>query len=148
MGLDDPDVTEWVDDPSRSDPAVVSDPHFTGVAARTAFDEIGGGGYTGRRVPVEDTGGGGTRLVHWRETVFDNELMTGFIDPVSNPLSLVTIASLEDMGYEVDRSVSEFYQLSLSVSQAANRIYLGDDVLREPIFTIDSSGRIRPLTAR
>lgn len=137
-----------VGDPASQDSTAASDPHFTGPGARAAFDQVGGAAYTGHRVPIEDTGGPGTRLVHWRETVFENELMTGFIDAGSNPLSLVTIASLEDMGYTVDRTVAEAYQLRLSVSRASSKLFLGDDVLREPIFTIDAEGRIRPLRVR
>lgn len=52
-------------------------------------------------VPVENTGGGGTRDGHWRESVFRNELMTGFLNLGENPLSLVTTASMSDLGYGV-----------------------------------------------
>jgi len=138
----------FVADPADQDSTAASDPHFTGAGARTAFDQIGGTLYTGKRVPIEDTGGPGTRLVHWRESVFDDELMTGFVNAGSNPLSLVTIASLEDMGYTVDRTVAEAYRIRLSIGRAANRVFLGDDVLREPILTIDAAGRIRPLRVR
>ena len=48
-------------------------------------------------VPVENTGGAGTRGAHWRETVFRNELMSGFIDAPGNPISRVDlVASLGD----------------------------------------------------
>ncbi|MDH3732988.1 MAG: hypothetical protein OEU54_05615 [Gemmatimonadota bacterium] len=132
------------------DSSGVTDPYFDGAAALEAFDLIGGASYVGNRVPIEDSGGGGTRFVHWRETVFGNELMTGFLDAGSNPLSLVTIASLEDMGYLVDRQIAESYALS-SVPRAgssASRRYLGNDVLDEPVFEIDARGNIRRLTAR
>ncbi len=127
-----------------------SDPFFNGSAGRTAFDELGGESYVGNRVPIEDSGGGGTRFVHWRESVFDNELMTGFLDAGSNPLSLLTIASLEDMGYTVSRSTAESFGLSLTVraGRGASRIDLGDDVMREPLFTIDSHGVIRRVRVR
>lgn len=49
-------------------------------------------------VPVETEGGAGTAGVHWAETVFDTELMTGIIDWV-DPLSSLTAASLADLGY-------------------------------------------------
>ena len=38
----------------------------------------------------------GTVDAHWRELVFDNELMTGFINFGTNPLSGVTVSSLAD----------------------------------------------------
>ncbi len=138
-------------DSAAADTTRVPDPHFTGPAAQVAFEQVGGFAYVGARVPVEDSGGAGTRLSHWRETVFDNELMTGFIDQGSNPLSLVTIASLEDLGYVVDRGVAEAYALSLSRRPAGGsrtRIALGSDILDEPIYEVDRAGRIRPLIPR
>ena len=60
-------------------------------------------------VPVANTGGPGTADAHWRESVFDNELMTGYIDSGSNPLSAVTVGSLADIGYGVDLAASDPY---------------------------------------
>ena len=62
-------------------------------------------------VPVENTGGPGTAGGHWRESVFRNELMSGFIAAPNNPLSRITVASLQDMGYEVDMAKAEPYKL-------------------------------------
>jgi hypothetical protein len=62
-------------------------------------------------VPVENTGGPGTRGSHWRETVFNNELMTGFVDSPPNPMSRLTVASLKDMGYQVDVNAADAYGL-------------------------------------
>ena len=65
-----------------------SDPHFTGADATLAFNDEGGASYSASaKVPVEDMGGPGTADAHWRELVFDNELMTGFINFGTNPLS-------------------------------------------------------------
>jgi hypothetical protein len=50
-------------------------------------------------VPVETDGGSGTAGGHWDETTFVNEVMTGYIDP-TNFLSTMTVAALEDMGYD------------------------------------------------
>jgi hypothetical protein len=61
-------------------------------------------------VPVENTGGLGTRNGHWRETTFGNELMTGFLNSGKNPLSRLTIASLRDLGYIVNLSVADPYK--------------------------------------
>lgn len=77
----------------------IRDTHFIGSATIDAFNAIGGQDYSGEKVPVENTGGDGTRNGHWRESVFDTELMTGFLDGGFNPLSIVTQASLEDLGY-------------------------------------------------
>jgi hypothetical protein len=64
-----------------------------------------------RPVPVENTGGPGTAGSHWRESVFLNELMTGFIGGGSNPLSRLTVAALQDMGYTVNFDAAEPYAL-------------------------------------
>jgi hypothetical protein len=50
-------------------------------------------------VPVETDGGPGTAGGHWDELLFDEEIMTGFVDTGSY-VSEMTIAALEDMGYD------------------------------------------------
>jgi len=50
-------------------------------------------------VPVETDGGSGTAGGHWDDSTFDDELMTGYISE-SNYVSSMTVASLEDLGYE------------------------------------------------
>jgi hypothetical protein len=84
-------------------------PRFTGAAAKKEYGVLKGAGPTA--VPVENTGGPGTMNSHWRETVFKNELMSGFIAGPNNPLSRVTVASLQDLGYVVDLSAAEPYAL-------------------------------------
>src|SRR2546427_12876557 len=75
-----------------------TDPHFVGAQATAAFDRNGGQPYSaGAKVPVENCCGPGTRDGHWRETVFDTELMTGFLNGgVPNPLSVITTARSEE----------------------------------------------------
>ena len=62
-------------------------------------------------VPVENNGGPGTADSHWRETLFRNELMSGFIAASNNPLSRLTVCSLQDLGYVVDLNAAEPYTL-------------------------------------
>jgi hypothetical protein len=90
-----------------------TEPYFTGVAAVTAFDDAGGELRTRPKVPVENTGGPGTRDGHWRESVHNSELMTGWIEGggVPNPLSAITIGSLADMGYAVNMNAADPYVL-------------------------------------
>ena len=90
-----------------------ADPHFNGPGAIAAFDAAGGSSRTFPKVPVENTGGSGTRDSHWREAVHNSELMTGWIESggVLNPLSAITIASLADMGYAVNMSAADAYLL-------------------------------------
>ena len=73
---------------------------------------------TSRPVPVANRGGQGTRCGHWREDVFGNELMTGFLDTGSNPLSRPTIGALEDLGYEVNYEAADVYQIPTSLQLA------------------------------
>ena len=86
-----------------------SDPYFTGANARAAFAAAGGSVYNGNPVPLENTGGEGTRDGHWRETVLGNELMTGFISTAGNPLSAITVGALLDMGYAVNLAAADAY---------------------------------------
>ncbi|MEO5823673.1 MAG: leishmanolysin-related zinc metalloendopeptidase [Vicinamibacteraceae bacterium] len=86
-----------------------ANPTFTGAKAKKAFGTLKGKGPT--PVPVENTGGEGTRDSHWRESVFKNELMSGFIAAAGNPLSRLTVASLQDLGYKVNLSAAEAYSL-------------------------------------
>jgi hypothetical protein len=88
--------------------ATTNNPIFTGAQATAAYNQIFGTNATG--VPVENTGGGGTRNSHWRESIFRTELMTGFLGPgVINPLSRVTVASMADMGYTVNMAAADAY---------------------------------------
>jgi Leishmanolysin len=59
---------------------------------------------------VEQQGGQGTACSHWAERCLGRELMTGFANPGSrNPLSRITIGSLDDMGYAVDYTQADPY---------------------------------------
>jgi hypothetical protein len=89
--------------------ANTNNPRFTGANAKKEFGILKGTGPTA--VPVENTGGAGTKNSHWRETVFRNELMSGFIAAPNNPLSKVTAACLKDMGYVVNMNAAEPYNL-------------------------------------
>ncbi len=87
-----------------------SNPTFVGELAMKEYAALRGLAAPAP-VPVENTGGTGTRDSHWRETVFRNELMSGFIAAKGNPLSRVTVASLEDLGYVVNMAAAEAYAL-------------------------------------
>ncbi len=93
-----------------------NNPTFLGLQASSVYRSLGGRG----RVPVENTGGAGTRDGHWRESVFGNELMTGFLNSGGNPLSRLTIASLADLGYSVNLGAADGYQLPSGALQAAS----------------------------
>jgi len=119
------------------------DTHFAGQQAIAAFDRVGGASHAGGKVPVEnDTSryGRGALDTHWRESVFGAELMTTavVIEDGTEPLSEVTIAALEDLGYEVDYTRAERYSLppATSLMQAARGtgvVHLHNDVRQGPI---------------
>ena len=88
-----------------------TNPTFAGKGAMAEYKVLRAKTGAARRVPVEATGGPGTRDSHWRETVFRNELMSGFISAPGNPMSRMTVASLADLGYEVDLDAAEAYGL-------------------------------------
>jgi hypothetical protein len=94
-------------------------PTFSGKGAMAEYRALRGSGSANQRVPVENTGGPGTADSHWRETVFRNELMTGFVGAAGNPLSRMTVASLMDLGYAVDFDVAEDYALPNLMDLAA-----------------------------
>lgn len=56
--------------------------------------------------PVEKGFNPGTQFGHWDENCFGNELMTGIADKPS-PFSILTIASVEDLGYSVSYKVAD-----------------------------------------
>jgi hypothetical protein len=89
-----------------------NDPQFTGMAAAREYgDLLGGDGPRPTSVPLANVGGPGTRDGHWREEVFANELMTGFLDTGANPISRLTIGAFEDLGYSVDYAAADAYRL-------------------------------------
>jgi hypothetical protein len=76
------------------------------------------------------------------------ELMTGFIDPSSNPLSRVTVASLADLGYTVSFAAVDAYTLPGSALRlsAAPSVSLEDDHWDGPVFGVDENGNVLGVT--
>jgi hypothetical protein len=91
----------WWNDFGLVSGASTTDPWFNGASATSFFNLMGGAGYLGNKVPIEDVGGSGTRLLHWRSSLMTNELMTGFACRPKAPLSLITLASFADMGISI-----------------------------------------------
>jgi sulfatase modifying factor 1 len=65
-------------------------------------------------VPLESKGDPGTARVHWSDTVFGTELMTGFVEPagVAMPLSRITVGAFADLGYTVNYAAADAYTLT------------------------------------
>ncbi len=95
---------------------------YIGAGGIAGCKSLGGINTCATSVPVEGVqGGAGTLNSHWRETTFGKELMTGFINSGKNPLSIMSIRSLEDLGYTVDTTAADpFSQPGLNVRAAGS----------------------------
>jgi hypothetical protein len=139
---------------ASSPPGTILDTFFSCAKAVAMFDSIGGTSYTGgNKVPVENCGpaspvgcGAGNVNAHWREPTFVEELMTGFLNGgVTNPLSRLSAAAMEDLGYGVNYAGSDNYVHVFTLLAGVARqslLNLGDDLYRGPIYVVDRSGRV------
>jgi hypothetical protein len=117
-----------------------TDPYFTGTHALSAYRTLGGGA---AGAPIENTGGQGTRDGHWRESVFGNELMTGYIGGIPNPLSTLTIASLQDLGYGAAPGAANGYTMGGTSGGVSAPVDLRErELMTGPKYRIDRDGRI------
>ena len=131
-------------------------PFFTGGSARQAFQSALGAGvvWSDSTVPLEGNGScfDGTRDGHPSEPIFVNELMTGYIDPVSNPLSAVSASFLRDLGLTVNDLAADPYTLPYGLA-AARMTTAGGTKLNEmhvdpPIHMMDRNGRVTRIIDR
>jgi hypothetical protein len=96
-----------------------SDPRFIGANAVSIWPPFSVAlAFPSTTPPLENLGGAGTAGSHWRESVFHAELMTGYIEApgVFMPLSRMTIATLKDVGYQVDYSQADTFVGNLLAS--------------------------------
>jgi len=93
---------------------------FTGTNALREYRSRFGN--TDTSVPLETVGGAGTVGAHWRESVFRNELMTGYVEAagVAMPLSTITVAAMQDMGYEVNYQAADPFVPAVRSASSAN----------------------------
>jgi trimeric autotransporter adhesin len=105
------------------------DPRFIGPQATAEHNALFG--VTEAGVPLENfLAGPGTAEAHWRQSVYDNELMTGFLNPgVPTPISRVTAAQWADLGYEIDITQADPFTPPLQGS--TNQFDPGDVLLPE-----------------
>lgn len=124
---------------------------FLGEGAVARYEQLAGPPRTS--VPLEDgQNGGGGADAHWEEDVFDNEIMTGVLQAATaNPLSVLTIAALWDMGYVVDMGQAEAYTLSGAPLTAQGASPSGFELRELPfpeVMEVGPDGRPRPLPPR
>ena len=106
---------------------------YSGAKSITKFNELTGSSLT--QLPFEDTGAAGdeTYGVHCKESgdngqyAFDNELMTGISEGggAAELLSEVTIAALDDSGYEVDYGAADVWTGAGTGSGPAGGMVIG-----------------------
>jgi hypothetical protein len=128
---------------------------YTGALGVGGCVAVGGATVCPGSIPLEQTGGSGTRDSHWSEAVFFNELMTGFVNVRSqvptgllNPLSLMSLQSLADMRYVVNQKAADPY----AVPNPASGSILGQlnvgtppaqwERVSRPRFKVNRAGRI------
>lgn len=61
-------------------------------------------------VPLEQGAGEGSDDAHWLESLFQAEIMTAFVDN-NAPFARLSLAGLEDLGYDINYSKAEFFAL-------------------------------------
>lgn len=115
--------------------------HVLGIGTRwSSFDLTSGNGYDGLNglfayqllsgnssasfVPLETDGGPGTAGIHWSESAFGNELMTGISNTGPAPLSILTVAALQDLGYRVNYSAADAYAMPVNAGGQASGTYV------------------------
>lgn len=123
--------------------AGTSDPVFIGSRAALEWGKLIGADKP-VPVPVANMGGPGSADGHWREGIFMNELMTPQLNDGVNPISRVTIASLADMGYQVELGEADDFPFS-----APSMVLCGDgpqsDVIMRCSCNSLQRGPIQPL---
>jgi hypothetical protein len=129
--------------------AGTSDPRFFGPRAISGCNDAGGSAVCAGGVPVENVGGPGSADGHWRESVFDTELMTSISEggTVAMPLSKMTIQSLGDIGYSVNLLSADPYTIPVGSALRADITGMepGFDVVIRPTFAVTRGGSIRRL---
>ena len=102
--------------------AGTADPAYTGQAGIAGCRAIGFTATCATSVPIEDCEdlipadtpcGAGQRDAHWKESTFRRELMTPYLSTGSNPLSVMTIRSLEDMRYTVNTAAADPFSVTV-----------------------------------
>ncbi|MDT8369151.1 MAG: SpaA isopeptide-forming pilin-related protein [Longimicrobiales bacterium] len=123
-----------------------ADTRFIGAAGSRAYRALGAA--ADAHVPVENVGSVVERDRHWRESVFGAELMTPFLnDGGPNPLSILTIESLRDIGYRfLNAWQADDYSLPGAAPspgigiRAIETFDLGDDRGSGPLYAVGADG--------
>ena len=124
-------------------------PYFTGPTTLAAFRSINTVTFaSGNPVPVEGNQYPvGTRDAHWRQSIFGKELMQGFAKAGGMPLSRVTVASLQDLGYVVNLNAADPFSITAGIVRGfpepavTAEVHLHDGIVWE-MLGVDGRGRV------
>jgi hypothetical protein len=121
---------------------------YQGENGNAGLSEIVG---SDSKIIIEDLGGVGTARAHWKELVYDGELMTGYLEPKGKkmPLSLMTVRALQDLGYVVDVTKADPYtkpgRRLRGTDADDQKIPVGNDILDLPVVQLrDDIIRTKP----
>lgn len=86
-----------------------TNPTYVGTNALREYNSAFGVRASG--VPVEAGGGPGTAGAHWRESIFETEVMSGYAERpgVAMPISRITVGALQDLGYRVNYAAADAF---------------------------------------
>jgi len=91
--------------------AGTENPLYEGADALSEYNALLGGGGAAAGVPVEGSLGEGSDGTHWDEATFNAEIMTAISEIGPQPISRMTLASLQDGGYQVALEEADPYEL-------------------------------------
>lgn len=133
------------------DTSDLADARFLGANARAACAANGGGAACATTVPVHSADGAGSQYTHWRESFFENELMTPFLNGGANPFSATSVRSLADLGYVVSNSTTESFtidgvELRSGTSTRVPVVTFGEPT--RPRWKLDATGRMAEIRRR
>ena len=115
--------------------------YFTGPLAIEAFDAAGGSAYDGPKIPLNEYG------VHWRRSVFGEEIMSSNADVIS----AITLQALADIGHVVDLTKADEYRLpgtggvgrdAAPTGPDGDVFELTDAILKLPVIVVDENGKL------
>ncbi|MGL4610248.1 MAG: leishmanolysin-related zinc metalloendopeptidase [Trueperaceae bacterium] len=128
------------------------DPRFIGPKAVAVYQDFlrAAGRETETSIPIENSGNAGSINGHWRERVFGNEILSSSTDGNDEILSLLTAASLEDIGYTINQASTAIESYSLPTSNttmlqrsSTEHSIAEREVLLAPLGTVGATGNIK-----
>ncbi len=100
---------------------------YSGPGGIAGCQAIGGTATCASSVPVENCRdlpltvecGEGQLEAHWKESTFGRELMTPYLNSGTNPLSVMSVRSFEDLNYTVNTAAADAYTIFVGSFSAA-----------------------------